>query len=118
MKMYTGSCHCGAIRFTFTGPDTIDRGLRCNCSICRRKGAVMSSFVVAPEEITIEVEGDALATYTFGTHVAKHHFCRCCGIYPFHQTLRKPGHYRLNVGCIDGVDPAALASDQFDGASL
>jgi len=55
MKMYTGSCHCGAIRFSFTGPDTIDRGLRCNCSICRRKGALMSSFAVTPEAIRIAV---------------------------------------------------------------
>ena len=118
MKTYKGSCHCGAIRFTFTGPDTIESGLRCNCSICRRKGALMSSFSLAPEEIQIEVEGDALATYTFGQQIAKHHFCRRCGIYPFHQTLRKPGHYRLNVGCIDGVDPTGLPFDTFNGASL
>ena len=38
MNTYRGSCHCGAIRFTFKGPDKIESGLRCNCSICRRRG--------------------------------------------------------------------------------
>src|SRR5664279_196475 len=104
MKEYKGSCHCGAIRFTFLGPEAIDGGLRCNCSICRRKGAAMTRFSVAPDEISIEVKDDSLATYEFGSRVAKHHFCRKCGIYPFHQTMRKPGHYRVNIGCIDGID--------------
>lgn len=118
MKKYTGSCHCGAIRFAFTGPDSIERGLRCNCSICRRKGALMSGFTVAPEDMSIEASEGALATHTFGTEVAKHHFCSRCGIYPFHQTMRKPGHYRINVGCIDGVDALALPFDVFDGAAI
>lgn len=117
MKKYQGSCHCGAVRFTFSGPD-IERGLRCNCSICRRKGAMMTAFTVAPEEISIEVQADALATYEFGSRIAKHHFCKQCGIYPFHQTMRKPGHYRINIGCIDGMDPTQLPCDVFDGASL
>ena len=118
MNAYQGRCHCGAIRFSFSGPETIDRGLRCNFSICRRKGALMSSFAVAPDEMKITVDGDALATYSFGTQVAKHHFCKHCGIYPFHQTMRKPGYYRVNLGCVDGIDAAALPFDVFDGASL
>lgn len=117
MPSYQGSCHCGAIRFTFRGPE-IDRGLRCNCSLCRRKGALMSAFVVAPEEIEIVAEPGALATYGFGSKVAKHHFCSRCGIYPFHQTLRKPGYYRINLGCVEGLDPTSLPFDLFDGASL
>lgn len=117
MQRYMGSCHCGAVRFSFTGP-AIESGLRCNCSICRRKGATMTAFVVAPEEIRLEVKDDALATYTFGEHVAKHHFCKRCGIYPFHQTVRKPGHYRINIGCLEGIDAATLPFDVFDGASI
>lgn len=117
MPSYQGSCHCGAVRFTFRGPE-IDKGLRCNCSLCRRKGALMSAFVVAPEEIEIVAEPGALATYGFGSKVAKHHFCARCGIYPFHQTLRKPGHYRVNLGCVEGLDSTSLPFDVFDGASL
>ena len=117
MKTYTGSCHCGAIRFAFKASE-IDTGLRCNCSLCRRKGALMSGFVVAPADMSIEDKDNQLATYVFGSGVAQHHFCRQCGIYPFHQTLRKPGHYRVNLGCVDGVDSLALPVEVFDGASL
>lgn len=117
MMSYKGRCHCGAVRFTFSGPE-IHRGLRCNCSLCRRKGALMSDFVVAPEDIEIVAAPGALATYTFGSKVAKHHFCARCGVYPFHQTLRKPGHYRVNLGCVEGIDATTLPFDIFDGASL
>jgi hypothetical protein len=117
MKTYKGSCHCGGIRFTFTGPE-IARGLRCNCSICRRKGAVMTEFTVAPDEIIIEAKDGCLTTYQFGNRVAKHQFCNICGIYTFHQTARKPDHYRINIGCIDDVDSLSLPFDIFDGASL
>ena len=118
MKTYRGSCHCGAIRFAFKGPEKIENGLRCNCSICRRKGALMSAFTVAPDEIEIEVTGENLATYEFGSRVAKHHFCKTCGIYPFHQTMRKPGHYRLNLGCVEELDATRLPFELFDGAAM
>ena len=118
MKEYKASCHCGAVRFTFSGPDRIESGLRCNCSICRRKGALMSAFSLAPGEIHIEVTGDNLATYEFGSGVAKHHFCKTCGINPFHGTMRKPGHYRINLGCVDDLDATQLPFDVFDGASI
>ena len=68
--------------------------------------------------MSIEVSGDSLATYQFGTKVAKHHFCNQCGIYTFHQTMRKPGHFRVNLACIDEVDIYNLPFDVFDGASL
>ncbi len=117
MKKYKGSCHCGGIRFTYTGPE-ITSALRCNCSICRRKGAAMTTYTVAPDEISIEVHDNCLSTYQFGNRVAKHHFCNRCGIYTFHQTARKPDHYRMNIGCIDGVDSLGLPYEIFDGASL
>lgn len=118
MKEYRGSCHCGAIRFTFCQADPIESGLRCNCSICKRKGALMSAFVLAPGDIRIDVIGDSLATYDFRSGIAQHHFCKECGIYPFHQTMRKPGHYRVNLGCIDELDVLALPYEVFDGAAL
>lgn len=117
MKSYQGSCHCGSIKFTFKAPEIVD-GLRCNCTVCIKKGAMMGNFVVAPEDIDIQAAGDALGTYEFASHVAKHHFCKRCGIYPFHQTLRKPGHYRVHLGCVDGINPLDLPYEIIDGASL
>ncbi len=114
---YSGSCHCGAVTFRFKAPEIVD-GLRCNCSVCQKKGAMMGNFIVAPEDIEIEAREGVLNTYTFATHIAKHYFCNCCGIYPFHQTLRKPGYYRIHLGCVDGVNVLSLPYEVIDGASL
>lgn len=114
---YRGSCHCGAVRFAFEG-EAITKGLRCNCSLCARKGAMMTHEVIAPEKFTIEAQQGALGLYQFGVKTAKHYFCRQCGIYPFHESSRKAGHYRVNLGCIDGIDTFALDADVFDGKNL
>ncbi|MET0070676.1 MAG: GFA family protein [Candidatus Thiodiazotropha sp.] len=114
---YQGSCHCGAVRFSFEG-DKIEKGLRCNCSICSRKGAMMTPQAIPPEDFTIEAETGALGLYQFGAKTAKHYFCKHCGIYTFHETARFAGHYRANLGCIEGVDPFVLEYDLFDGKHL
>jgi len=59
-----------------------------------------------------------LGLYQFGIKTAKHYFCKECGIYTFHETARVPGHYRVNLGCIEGVDSFALEADIFDGKHL
>lgn len=79
---------------------------------------MMSAQVFSPTVLQIIVDDDALGTYEFGTGVAKHHFCRRCGIYPFHQTMRNPGQYRVNLTCIDNLDISQLNYTVFDGASL
>jgi hypothetical protein len=116
-QQYHGSCHCGAIRFSFEC-EPITKGVRCNCSICARKGALMSPERVPAEKLKIETGDDALALYQFGTKTAKHYFCRHCGIYPFHEAALKPGHYRINLGCVDEIDSLALAFDVLDGKHL
>lgn len=78
----------------------------------------MSAFTIKPEAFSFQVENDELGLYQFDTNVAKHYFCKNCGIYPFHQTLRKPGHYRINLGCIDETDTAVISIEFFDGKSL
>lgn len=78
----------------------------------------MTEYVISQNDLTITAIAGALSTYEFGSCVAKHHFCNRCGIYPFHQTLRKPGDYRVNIGCLEGIDSTALPYQVFDGASL
>ncbi len=117
MAEYKGSCHCGAVKFSFTS-DTIDKGLRCTCSICTRKGAMMTAFVIPEADLNIEGDNSALSLYQFGSDKAKHFFCRHCGIYPFHETMRMPGQYRVNIGCVDGLDTSQLPCDLFDGKNL
>ena len=117
MTHYHGSCHCGAVRFTFEG-EPVTKGLRCNCSLCSRKGAMMTPYAIAPDRFTIQAEEGALGLYQFGAKTAKHYFCTRCGIYPFHETARMPGHFRVNLGYIDGIDTFSLEADVFDGKHL
>lgn len=35
-------CHCGGIEAEINVPSKLEKIIRCNCSICKRKGAVMS----------------------------------------------------------------------------
>ncbi len=109
----TGSCHCGRVRIEVRGaPTTV---LVCNCSICTRKAYL--HWIVPREHVTVVAGEDALATYTFGTGVAQHRFCRVCGCAPFYIPRSDPDKIDVNVRCLDGVDLGALAIETFDGAN-
>jgi hypothetical protein len=114
-ELLHGACHCGAVKFEVRTP--VEPASRCNCSLCRRRGALMSPAFAA-DQLKIVSGEDALTMYQFNTRVAKHYFCRHCGIYPFHQTRTNPKLWRVNLGCLEGVDPYALEAGVADGASL
>jgi len=78
----------------------------------------MSAEFIPGEQLKYEAEDGALGLYQFGQKTAKHYFCKNCGIYTFHETARKPGHFRVNIGCLEGVDPLSLEVDVFDGRHL
>ena len=48
---YKARCHCGRVRFSFRSPE-IKTGCRCNCSLCVRRGAVLSSSYIAAADFT------------------------------------------------------------------
>ena len=77
--------------------------MRCNCSICKKKGSIMAAIDLKNLKI---VEGEEyLSMYQFNTNVAKHYFCKKCGIYTHHQRRSNPNEFAINVGCIDDLDP-------------
>jgi hypothetical protein len=110
----TGQCHCGTVKYRVTLVDGLRKPVRCNCSMCRMKGAVM--VFAALGSIAVTEGEDALSTYEFHTKVAKHHFCSNCGIHLFHQRRFDPGLYGVNVATLDGVSPFDFAEvPVFDG---
>jgi len=111
MPTHRGSCHCGRIRFEADGELT-DLSI-CNCSICRRTGYV--HWTIPPERFRLLAGADAYATYEFGTRVAKHHFCRSCGISPFRVARSDPDQIDVNARCLEDVDLDALVASRFDG---
>jgi hypothetical protein len=112
-KTFSGSCHCGRIRFEVV--TDLARASRCNCSICTKKSYL--HHMVAAGDFRLLSGAEDLATYQFGTNTARHHFCRHCGVAPFFRPRADPSKYMVNVHCIDGVDLASLRIEQFDGRS-
>src|SRR5581483_6476897 len=111
MKSMQGGCHCGRVRFKVTADLT--RVTYCNCSVCSKKGFL--HLIVPPEQFELLSGKDNLATYTFNTGVAKHTFCKTCGIHAFYVPRSDPDKIDVNVRCIDGIDLAALSVKTFDG---
>jgi hypothetical protein len=89
----------------------LSRVSECNCSICTKKGIL--HLIVLPEDFELLQGGDALSTYQFHTHTAKHTFCRLCGIHPFYVPRSDPDKISVNARCLDGVDPALLRPSRF-----
>jgi hypothetical protein len=108
---YSGSCHCGAVAFEIEAPEELVCS-DCNCSICTKSGYL---HVIVPRSRFRLLRGaDALTEYTFNTAVAKHLFCRRCGIKSFYVPRSNPDGYAVNARCLDPF-PANLRVEAFDG---
>jgi len=111
---YEGSCHCGAVRFRIR--TDFPELTTCDCSICRRKNALMVK--VHESEFELLQGEDALTLYQFHTRTAKHFFCKVCGIYPFHRKRVTPDFVGINVFCLEGFDPAGIPVRATVGAGM
>jgi hypothetical protein len=110
-RAYRGGCHCGRVAFEVTG--ALTKTEQCNCSICTRKGYL--HWIIARDSFRLLTPQSDLATYRFNTGVARHHFCRVCGVAPFYIPRSDPDKIDVNVRCLDGVDIVALPVEHFDG---
>lgn len=110
MKKYTGSCHCGKVRFIAEMDLSKGTG-RCNCSICA-KGRLWSVIVKPSAFNLVQGHGD-LTTYRFNTKQTDHFFCKTCGIKPFIKgDIPEVGgaFVSISVSCLDNVEPEELAA--------
>ena len=107
----TGGCHCGAVRFQVEAelPWELER---CNCSVCSKSGYL---HLIVPHQQFYLLQGEEnLTTYTFNSGVAKHFFCKTCGIKPFYVPRSNPDGMDVNVNCLDEV-PTQVEIVEFDG---
>lgn len=109
--IYRGSCHCGRVTFTVEAPQHLEVD-ECNCSICSKGGFL--HLIVPRNRFTLLSGEDSLQTYAFNTGVARHTFCRVCGIKPFYTPRSNPDGIDVNVRCLDPV-PASVTITAFDG---
>ena len=113
MQTMQGSCHCGKVRFRVTAD--LDRVTECNCSICNKKGFL--HLIVPPGQFELLAGKGDLASYSFNTGVARHTFCKHCGVHPFYVPRSDPDKIDVNVRCLDGVDADAIPAAPFDGSN-
>ncbi|MEQ6248559.1 GFA family protein [Sulfitobacter sp. HNIBRBA3233] len=97
----TATCHCGACALTADLPRGLSDAARCTCSFCKRRQAAAVTATTASLRVTRGAEN--LTLYSWGTHTAKHYFCKTCGIYLYHQRRSDPAQCGVNLGCIEGV---------------
>jgi hypothetical protein len=108
---HEGSCHCGAVRITIED-DPVDAG-ECNCSICRRTGALWT--YASPTRVSVAGEG---VGYVQGDKTLALHHCPTCGVIT-HWTAFDPDYDRMGIN-LRLFDPAlwqALSRRLIDGAS-
>lgn len=125
MPIHSGSCHCGAVRFEVEAE--IDHVRACDCSICRRRGAL--TFRVPETALRLLTPRENMTVYRWGSETAEDYFCKTCGILPF----RKPSGptaaeraagvepfkgWAINVRCLDDVDLESLPRVKIAGSKL
>ena len=109
---HQGSCHCGAVAIEVEAPARLE-AYECDCSMCERSGFL--HLIVPASRFRLLRGEQALATYTFNTHVAKHYFCTICGCRPFYVPRSNPDGFSVNVRCLDKATVEALTVLPYDG---
>ena len=109
---HTGGCHCGRIRFEVDAPAVINAD-ECNCSVCQKSGYL--HLHVSRDAFRLLQGDEAIETYTFNTGVAKHHFCRYCGVKSFYIPRSHPHGVSVNVRCLDPGTIERVDITPFDG---
>ena len=125
MKTYRGSCHCGRTRFEVDLD--LDHVRSCDCSICRKRGALIHR--VDADRLRLLTPIEELTLYQWHTRTAEDYFCPVCGILPF----RRPRHrtsqematgapefsgWSINVRCLEGVDLDTIPVKRVYGSKL
>lgn len=101
------SCHCGTVVIEAFLPEGLASARRCDCSICRRRGP--GAVTAIADRVTVLQGAENLGLYTWGTHTAKHYFCKTCGIYTHHRRRSNPAECGINIGCLEGINPRDFA---------
>ena len=110
--LHRGGCHCGAVRFEIEAPARL-LVHECNCSICAMSG--FQHLIVPASRFRLLAGDDFLAEYSFNTGVARHLFCRRCGIKSFYVPRSNPDGYSVNVRCLERTTIESIEVEPFDG---
>lgn len=107
-----GGCHCGAVTWEAETDDAVIVD-ECNCSICAMTGFL--HLIVPKSRFRLLSGEDQLTEYAFNTGVARHLFCRVCGVKSFYTPRSNPDGYSLNLRCMDRAQFSSVEIRPFDG---
>lgn len=111
--MYEGSCHCGTVRFELT--EAPEKLVDCNCSICRRIGALWGH--VAISSVTILASEGSTISYIQGDKTLSTHTCKTCGCTTHWENLQPDGeHMAVNFRMCAPEVIGQFPIRRFDGA--
>ena len=112
MRIHKGGCHCGAVRFEVEAPARVTV-TECNCSICRMTG--FQHLIVPAARFRLLSDPALLESYSFGTGVARHLFCKRCGIKSFYVPRSNPDGFSVYLRCLDEGSVESVRIEPFDG---
>ena len=93
-------CHCGAVEGEVNVPEKgFEKVMRCNCSICKRKGYIIG--VVGSNDFKIIKGEDFLKLYQLKTKTDQHFFCKVFGIHTHNRPRINPKIFGINIACVD-----------------
>ncbi|QSX42365.1 GFA family protein [Shewanella cyperi] len=98
--MYQGSCLCGEVTLTLSGP--IDAIIHCHCSKCRKNSgtAYATNGFIRTQDLLITTGLDAIGF--FETSPGKRrHFCKLCASPIYSSNALAPDKLRLRLGILD-----------------
>jgi len=108
---HRGGCHCGRVAFEVDAPARLTVS-DCNCSICRMSG--YQHLIVPAARFRLLQGADSLTEYRFNTGVARHLFCRHCGVKSFYVPRSNPDGYSVNARCLDPATIEHIEVEIFD----
>ena len=122
---YKGACHCGKVRFEVDAD--IDHVRVCDCSICKKRGALIHRG--PNEDVRLQTPLSELTLYQWGTFTAKDYFCPVCGILPFRRPSQLSEEetatgvepfdgWAVNTRCLEDLDHSAVQSKQVFGSRI
>ncbi|CAN6700268.1 unnamed protein product [Malus baccata var. baccata] len=113
MIVHEGGCHCKNVRWRVKAPSSVV-AWSCNCSNCSMRGN--THFIVPAERFQLLSDSEQfLTTYSFGTHAAKHTFCKVCGITSFYYPRSNPDGVAITFRCVDLGTLAHIEIKYYDG---